>query len=166
MKQLLLFAFLFITIALRAQQTDQLPPLPSTKEEFVNTEKDFIVATKWLDNTAVGTNDDKRAKTNAWVTAWLINSPSVTIEIRSSILKIFDKNPQLNIVYMAAYGRYCLENNYSKDQLKCNTAGIRAAINCFKLGGDVKTNKHLNKAIDKEKEGMLEEWVNEAMKAK
>ena len=70
------------------------------------------------------------------------------------------------MVFMANYGRYILANNYSKDKLKGYTAGIKSAINNYALGGDVKKNKLLSKAIDADKEGKLEEWVGEKMKSK
>ncbi|MGG9963575.1 hypothetical protein [Ferruginibacter sp. SUN106] len=162
MKQLFIALLLLTTITVTAQ----VPALPTTKEEFVSSEKDFIAAEKWLETTAIGTDTDKRKQLDAWVTAWVINSPTVTVEVRASILKLFDKNSELTILFMAGYSRYCLENNYSKDELKCNVAGIRAAINCFNLGGDVKNNKNLTKVIEQEKEGKLEEWVAAAMKDK
>jgi hypothetical protein len=81
----------------------------------------------------------------------------------SGIMKGFDKNAQLLAVFMGGYARYCLQNNYSKDELKCNMAGIRAVINCYNLGGDLKKDKAILKIIDKDKDGKLEEWVQEAM---
>src|SRR5258705_10513789 len=74
--------------------------LPATKAEFVKSEPDFIAAAKWLESTPVGTQMDKRIKMNGWVIAWVINSPTVTIEVRSSIIKLFEKNPHLNAVWM------------------------------------------------------------------
>ena len=163
MKSLFIVLLLSISINSIAQAPEKLP---GTKEEFVSSEKDFISAVKWLETTAIGKDMDARVKTNAWVLAWLTNSPTVTIEVRSSILKIFDKNPQLMLVFMGGYGRYCLENNYSKDDFKCNLAGIKAAISCYNLGGDVKKDKNLTKVIEKDGEGKLEEWLQDAMKAK
>lgn len=145
-------------------QDFEVPALPSTKEEFVNSEKDLIGAAKWLETTPIGTQMDKRKLVNAYVVAWVINSPTVTVNARSSILKLFDKNTELNAVYLAAYSRYVLENNYSKDELKANTAAIKAVINCYNLGGEVKKNKLLTQVIEKDKEGKLEEWVSNAMK--
>lgn len=163
-----MIVFVLVTLFSFHLQAQDFDPgdLPSTKEEFIKTEKDLINAAKWLENTPVGTQMDKRKRVNAYAIAWIINSPTVTVEVRSSILKLFDKNPQLNAVYLAGYARYCLENNYSKDQLKANMGGIKAVINCYNLGGDVKKDKTLTKVIEKDKEGKLEEWVQEAMDSK
>ncbi|HMK18052.1 MAG TPA: hypothetical protein VK492_07635 [Chitinophagaceae bacterium] len=152
---------------LQAQNFQVPETQPSTKDEFVKSEKDFIAAAKWLEGTALAKVDDAaRKKVNAWVVQWMVNSPTVTMEINASVSKIFDKNPDLLIVFMAGYGRYCLENNYSTDALKGNTAGINSAINCYNLGGDTKKDKALSKVIDADKEGKLEDWVKELMKSK
>lgn len=149
-----------------AQDFEVPANLPSTKEEFVNSEKDLIAAAKWLETTPVGTDMDKRTRVNAYVIAWLTNSPTVTIEIKGSILKPFEKNPQLLSVFMGGFSRYCLENNYSKDQLQCNIAGLKSVINCYNLGGDIKKDKALTKLIDADKDGKLEDWVKDAMNSK
>lgn len=79
---------------------------------------------------------------------WLSKSPTVSIQIDADLLnKLFDNNGQLNMVFMANYGRYILENNYSKDKLKGYTAGIKSAINNYALGGDIKKNKFLSKLL-------------------
>ena len=157
---------LLISLVSAAQDFEVPQSLPSTKEEFVKSEKDMIAAAKWLENTAVGTDMDKRVKVNAWVIGWIINSPTVTIDVSSSFVKLFEKNPQLNAVWMANYSRYVLENNYSTDQVKAHVAGLKAVINCYNLGGDVKKDKTLTKVIDKDKEGKLEDWVRDAVKGK
>lgn len=160
------FVLLLISTTAVAQEFEVPDGLPSTKEEIANAEKDVIAAAKWLETTAIGTNMDKRIKVNAWVLSWITNSPTVTIEVQSYVVKLFDKNPQLMLVWMAGYARYCLENSYSNDKLKCNTAGIKSVIACYNLGGDVKKEKALTKVIEKDKEGKLEEWVKDALNSK
>ena len=155
---------LFSSVA-GAQDFEVPATSPSTKDEFVKSEKDFIDAAKWLETTSIGKQPDKRKSMNAWVVQWVVNSPTVSMEINASISKIFDKNPDLLVVFMAGYGRYCLENNYSTDVLKGNMAGIKSAISCYNLGGDTKKDKALSKVIDADKEGKLEDWVKDLMKS-
>ena len=163
---ILLMFCLSLSILSSAQNFEVPASVPSTKEEFISSEKDMIAAAKWLETTPVGTDMDKRSKVNTYVIAWITNSPTVTVEIKESVIKPFDKNPQLLGVYMAGYSRYCLENNYSKDQLQCNIAGLKSAINCCNLGGDIKKDKTLVKLIDADKEGKLEDWARDAMGSK
>lgn len=163
-KLTLLPAMLLLSFVMNAQYIAVPDSLPDTKEAITRTEPKLIELAKWLETTAIGEQMDTRIRVNAWVLAWITNSHSVSITVRSSLMKPFDKNPQLLLVFMAGYSRYVLENNYSKDELKANTAGMKAAINCASLGGDVKKDKNLNKIIEKDKEGKLEEWVQAAMK--
>jgi len=162
----LLILSLFIAFGANAQDFEVPSDLPSTKEEFANSEKDMIAAAKWLEATAMGSQMDKRIKVNAWVIGWIINSPSVTLEIHSDFVDLFDKNPHLNTVWMANYARYILENNYSKDQVQAHVAALRSVINCYNLGGDLKKDKSLAKLIEKDKEGKLEDWVKDALGSK
>ena len=155
---------LFSSVAIA--QDFQIPETqPSTKDEFIKSEKDFIAAAKWLESTALDKETLTRKKVSAWVIVWISNSPTVTETIYSGIIKPFDKNPDLLGVFMAGYARYILENNYDGDAFKGNLAGIKAVINCVKLGGDIKKDKNLTKLLDADKEGKLEEWVKEAMTA-
>jgi hypothetical protein len=157
-----LFAvLLFISLPAQSQDFEVPESVPSTKEDFIKSEKDVINAAKWLESTPIGQQMAKRKAINAWVINWIINSPTVTVNLKMPVVKLFDKNPELNAVYMAAYSRFCLENNYSKDEVKANVAAIKAVINCYNLGGDVKKNKALTAVMDKDKEGKLEEWVTE-----
>jgi hypothetical protein len=163
-KLLTLWVALFLSGAGVAQNFE-VPALPATKEEFIKSEPDFIAAAKWLETTPVGTDMDKRVQVNAYVIAWLTNSPTVTLEIDAAVSKVCEGNPQLLAVFLGGCTRYCLENNYSKDKGKINTAGMKALINCYNLGGDVKKNKTLSKAIEADKEGKLEDWVKEKWKS-
>jgi hypothetical protein len=156
----------FVAFGASAQDFDVPAELPSTKEEFTNSEKDMIAAAKWLEATAMGSQMDKRVKVNAWVIGWIINSPSVTLEIHSDFVDLFDKNPHLNAVWMANYARYVLENNYSKDQVQAHVAALKSVISCYNLGGDLKKDKSLAKLIEKDKEGKLEDWVKDALGSK
>lgn len=155
---------LLLSVSAKAQDMEVPGTLPTTKEEFVKSEPDFIKAALWLEKTPIGTSTDKRKQMNGWVLAWITNSPTVTITVLAPLLKPFEKNPDLMIVFMGGYARYVLQNNYSKDELKCNTAGMKSAVNCFNLGGDLKKDKNLSKVADEDKDGKLEKWVEEAMK--
>ena len=158
--------FLFANLIATAQDFT-VPQLPTNKEEFIKSEPDIIAAAKWLEANPIGTQKEKTIQVNVYVMKWITTSPTVNIEIDADFTnKLFDNNNQLLLMFMAGYIRYSLENNYSKDKLKCYTAGIKSAINNYALGGDIKKNKLLSKAIDADKEGKLEEWVGEKSKSK
>lgn len=156
----LLLAIITSALFLHAQAPD-LPAIPKEKEEYTQTEPDFIKAAQWLENTPIGTDADKRKAINGWVVAWVSGSPTVTIELGGTMVKLFNKNPDLLAVYMAGYTRYCLENNYSKDAIKATVAGMKSVVNCYNLGGQVKKDKSLSKAIEADKNGTLTDWVKQ-----
>jgi len=147
---------------------DYQPPAdqPGTKDEYIKSEKDLIAAAKWLESTAITKDDLTRKKTSAWVIVWVSNSPTVNVTIYGGVIKPFDKNPDLLGVFMAAYARYVIENNYDKDVFKGNLAGIKSVINCCNLGGSLKKDKNLTELLEADKEGKLEDWLNKAMASK
>lgn len=158
-----LVALLFnLTIA--AQDMEVPAKLPVTKEEFIQSEKEFIMAAQWLENTPLGTTPDKRKLMNAWILKWIINSPLITVELTEPMLKPFKKNPDLMIVFMAGYARFCLENSYSNDELKCTVAGMKSAVNCYNLGGILKKDGEMADLAEDAEKGKLEEWIKEEMK--
>jgi hypothetical protein len=162
----LFFVFLFACDTAIAQEYEVPAKLPSTREEFSSSEKDVIAAAKWLESKSIGSDMEKRVKVNAWVLGWIVNSPSVSIEINAAFAKLFEKNPHLNIVWMAGYSRYGLENNYSPDKIQANMAGLKSVIRCYNLGDELKKDKALAKMMDADREGRLEDWVKEALTKK
>ncbi len=161
----LLFLVLpFYTIA----QDFELPadPVFASKEDYAKYEKDVINAAKWLESKPVGVEMEKRKQVGAFVLKWVMGSPTVNVALNEFQTKLADKNPQFLALYMAAAARYCLENNYSKNELKAITAAVKSVITCYSLGGDVKKNKLLEKAIAADKQGKLEEWVKGNIESK
>lgn len=159
---------LFCSISLSAfcQKDALLSTLPQTKEEFVASEKNVLATINWLANTPADQDADKRKEQFAMLTAWIINSPTVTIEVNSNVLTFTKKNSDLLIYFMAGWTKYVLENNYSKDLVKSNLAGIRMAMNIYQKGIAMKKDKEMEKLIEKESSGTLESWVTEQLAKK
>jgi hypothetical protein len=163
--------FLSILIALVssysfAQTSDLLDKIPSGKEEFIASEKKVINTINWLENTPLDQEVNKRKIQNAYLVAWLTNSPTVTIEVNSRILTFTKKNSELLVTFMGGWTKYCLENNYSTDLVKCNTAGIQSAIKVYKKGIAIKKDKAMEKLIELDDKGALEKWVAEQLAQK
>ena len=135
-----------------------------SKEDYAKYEKDIIDAAKWLEATPVGKEENTRQKASAFLMTWLTGSPTVTITLSKFELDLVQDNPQLLMMFMAGYAKYVLENSYSKDRLKATVAGVKSMINLYNLGGDFKKNKTLKKALEKDAEGKLEEWISEKVR--
>jgi hypothetical protein len=155
----------FSSLTLFAQQAELLTELPETKEDFIASEKKVIASIDWLENTPLDEDKEKHQQLFTLLTAWAINSPTVTIEVNANIIKFSDKNSELLIFYMAGWTKYALQNNYSKDVLQGNLAGLRSAIKVFKTGA-LKKDKFMQKLVDIEAKGELEKWVTEQLAKK
>ncbi len=166
---LLLFSFGFLLPGLtQAQTAPLLDSLPTTKDEFIASEKKFINTANWLIKTPLDQQENKRAKQSAFLIAWISNAPTVTVMINSKFTPLNKKNPQLLVIYMAAYAKYVLQNNYSKDEVKCTVAAIESVILVYQreLGKTIKKDKDIEKFIKLQEKGELEEWVSTQLEKK
>src|SRR4051794_23292008 len=111
---LFLISFL-LTNAEQAIGQELLDALPTTKEEFVRSEKKVLATIDWLEVTPFDKEEEKRLQQKAFLVGWITNSPTVTLEINADVLTFTKKNPDLMITFMGGWTRYCLQNNYSND---------------------------------------------------
>jgi hypothetical protein len=166
-KFLLLSAFLIFTFNLFAQKAELLESLPGdTKEEFIKSEPRVLATINWLENTPLNQEEGKRKQQYALLTAWIVNSPTVTIEVNSNVLTFTKKNSELLIIFMGGWTKYVLENSYSKDDYQGNLAGVRSAVKVYKMGNGLKKDKAMDKLIAMEENGELEKWIKDQMEKK
>ncbi len=142
-----------------AQDAELLDALPSTKEEFIASEKKVLSTINWLENTPLDQDKQKHQVQYALLTGWITNSPTVTLEINAKVLTFTKKNDVLIMFFMAGWTKYALENNYSKDNAKGSLAGIRSAMSIYKKGVGVKKDREMEKLVLLEDKGELEKWV-------
>ena len=154
--------FIVAAIISQAQQAELLNELPQTKEQFIASEKNVLATIQWLEATPAKTEEEKRKEQYARLLAWITNSPTVTIEVNEKVLPFTRKNSELLFMFMAGWIRYSLQNNYSKDQVQGTLAGIRCAAKVYKAG-ELKKDKEMQKLIDLDAKGELENWVKEKL---
>jgi hypothetical protein len=155
---ILLLAALF-SVQSFSQDISLLNPLPTTKEEFVKSEPSVISLVEWLETTPIGQDTEKRKEMNALFLAWLTNSPTVTVQLDAKITPMSKKNPDLLAVFLGGWTKYSLQNGYSKDLVKCNLAGIKSVISLYKLKGDIKKDKEIEKLVELDAKNELEAWL-------
>ena len=161
---LFLFSFL-LTVTEKVIGQDLLDVLPTTKEEFVVSEKKILATIDWLENTPFDKEENKRATQKTILVAWITNSPTVTLEINAGVLTFTKKNPDLMIMFMGGWTRYCLQNNYSTDMINGSLAGIKSAIKVYK-NLSLKKDKEMDKLIELDDKGELENWVKSKLEKK
>ena len=158
-----LFLFFSSINTLFAQSGDLLTELPETKEQFISSEKKVLASIQWLEDTPLDQEVDKHKMQYALLTAWITNSPTVTLEINATVLTFTKKNSELIMFFMAGWTRYALLNNYSADIEKGSTAGVKKAVNIYKKGVGLKKDKEMEKLVALDEKGELENWVKEQL---
>lgn len=159
---LVFFTLLLLTFTKFSQAQELLDNLPTTKEEFIASEKKVLATINWLETTPFNQNESKRKEQSALLISWLTNSPTVTIEINADILTFTKKNADLIIIFMGGWARYSLQNNYSKDVVQGSIAGVKSAIKVYKTGL-LNKDKGMEKLIDLDDKGELEDWVKKKL---
>jgi hypothetical protein len=168
MKQKILISALTITLnstVMFSQETFNVPQNVELKkvEDYAKYEQDVINAAKWLENTDLNKEQEKRKEVFGFVFAWISGSPNVSVEISENLAKIYDKNTDLLAIYLASYTRFSLENksNTSKDDV--SLAGLQAVIKVYQKGINIKKNKELEK-LSKYTEAELKTYIAKNLK--
>lgn len=148
------------------QNSDLLWELPDSPEEFKNSEPKLLNTINWLENTPINQDVDNRTKQIALQYAWLINTPTITLEINMSVLPFTEKNPELLGIFMGGWAKFSLNNSYSSDILKCNLAGLKSVIDYYKKGNGLKKDIKMEKLIELDNKNQLEDWIKSNLKKK
>jgi len=161
---LLIAGSILCTQRLSAQTDKLLETLPKSKEEYTASEPNVINTVNWLEDTPLDQDADKRQAQTTLLVGWLTNAPQVSVTIDAKMMPFVTKGTEvLMVMFMGGWTKYCLQNNYSKDRVQCNLAGIRSAIKVYKKGG-LKKNKDMQKLITLDDKGELEQWVKDTLK--
>ncbi|UEG51122.1 hypothetical protein LK994_06500 [Ferruginibacter lapsinanis] len=135
-----------------------------TAADYTKFEKDVIDGAKWLKETPLNEQTDKRKMVAAFLLTWINGSPTVNVEINPTIMDFEKKNEGMLVLYMSASARYVLENNYSKDMRAKHRAALRDMIAVYKTGKGIKRDKKMEKLIKSDEEGKIDEWLAENLK--
>src|SRR5215207_9747445 len=125
-QRVLLISFLFLSSSFFAQ--DFIVPANyklTTKQDYNNLEKEVIAATNWLLATPFNQEVEKRKVVSEFILRWVNGSPTVNVELNSTILDFEKKNAGMMVLYMAASAKFVLENNYSKDMRAKQKSALR-----------------------------------------
>jgi hypothetical protein len=156
-----LLAVVLNNIASRAQTSFEVPSnvVLEAKEDYAKYETAVVDAAKWLEETDLGKEPDKRLEVNAFVLQWVSGSPTVSVEINEHLSKIYGKNIQLIGVYLASYSRHYIENKGTATKASATKAALTSMMNVYKKGISIKKSKEMDKLIKQAEEGKLDEYV-------
>ncbi len=163
---LLLLGFaLMSTTFLFAQTRFEVPQNVKmvAKEDYANYETDIINATKWLEETPLDKEPEKRKQVSAFVLQWITGCPNVNIELTPPLQKIYEKNNPLLLLYMAGYSKYFIEHKTDATKFAAAKEGLITMMNVYKKGININKNKEMNKLIKLTDEGKLDDYMNEKL---
>ena len=156
--------FLLISIlTVQGQTTFEVPQNVELKsrEDYAKYENAIIDAAKWLEETDLNKELDKRQKVNAFVMRWVEGSPTVNILITEKLIKICDKNSQVLGLYMASYSRYFLEHKGTATNLSAAKSGLLSIMTVYKKGISVTVSKEMDNLIEVTNENELDEYIDD-----
>ena len=170
MNQSLIFTILFLSATFSTHisigQTEfELPQTIqlNTKEDYANSEITLINAAKWLEETDLDKEADKRLKVNAFIIQWISGSPTVNIEITASLGKIYGKNLQLLPIYMASYARDIIEHKGTINKYTATKTGLISIMDVYKKGIEMIRSKEMDKII-KMSDSELDNYIGKNFK--
>lgn len=135
-----------------------------TKEDFSKYETAMIDAAKWLEETDLNKEEDKRKQVNFFVLQWVSGSPTVSVELTQQLSKIYGKNVHLLGVYLASFSRNYIENKTTATQFSATKAGLISIMNVYKKGIEISKNKEMDKLIKLTADNKLDDYINEKFK--
>ncbi|MFT3994654.1 MAG: hypothetical protein QM660_10130 [Dysgonomonas sp.] len=134
-------------------------------DDYRTQEPQIREAMDWLMQTSLGQDSKKRADANKFFIDWLSGDPDISVEIHPSVVNFLDGNPELLMPFMIGWAKYSLDNEYSKDQLKGNMAGVEAAATFYRKNrGYLKQDKNIEKYEKLIEKGKLENEIKKSLK--
>lgn len=167
MKKIILVISLFILIPFgtMAQTEFNLPENIelNKKSDYSKYENEVIQAAKWLEETDLDKEVEKRKQIQTFVVKWVSGSPDITLEINAGLMDLFNDSGELMALYFASYSRYLLENKEATAS-SATKAGIISMINVYKKGIGVKKNSEMKRAIKFNDQNKLEDYIAQNLK--
>ncbi len=143
------FIILFLTKSVHGQSTFVLPDsiALNSKSDYLKYEKTIINASKWIQETDLDKEYDKRSQINTFLLKWVEGSPNVSVIISPALAKIYGKNNQLLIVYMAGFAANEIQHNYYSNKQASIFSGVKAMIAVYRKGILIKKSSEMEKLL-------------------
>jgi hypothetical protein len=133
-------------------------------EDYAAYEPQVKETINWLLATSLGKEPNKRTEANAFLMMWLTGTPNVSVNMNADILPFIKKSPELLFPFIAGCIKYSLENNYSKDDVLLNKAGIETIIAFYRNNrGYLKKDDSIEKYEKLAEKGKLEEDIRKKL---
>jgi len=167
-KTIMMFLIAFLCIAVYGQDY----PVPAEytmekKEDYKSYEPQIKATIDWYLNQSLSADPKKRAAAGEFFMKWMGGTPDVSVGIDPRIVNFMGTNRELLLPFIMGWAKYALNNDYSKDIVLCNKAGIEAVVAYYdKNKGFLKKDKNVEKYARSIEKGKLEEDIRKILEKK
>lgn len=167
MKTVFVFV-LFCSVCIGSMAQDFTAPKDckfEKKEDYKLYEPQIREAIEWSLSKTLSVDSRKRAETYKFFMDWVTGTPDVGVGMDARVLTFLDSNNELLVPFVMGWVRYSLNNEYSKDNIQCNKAGIEAVVAFYnKNRAYLKKDKEVEKYEKLLSKGKLEEELTKKLK--
>ena len=134
-----------------------------TQDDTAKYETAIIGAAKWLEETDLNKERDKRQQVISFVLRWLEASPSVNLELTDPIAKLYEKNDLLLGVFLASYARNAVENKSTRSKFSPTKAAVTSMISVYKKGVAIAKSRQMENVVKLAGENKLDEFITQVL---
>jgi len=158
--------FALVTVFATAQTSFELPKNITLKADadYAKYETDIVNAAKWLEETDLNKEAAKRKQVNAFVIQWATGSPTVSVEINEQLGKIYGKNTELLMIYIANFCRNFIENKGTATKTTATKAALISIMSVYKKDIEITKSKEMEKLIKANEENKLDDYITKHFK--
>lgn len=163
MKKLFVLSLLFFALS-SVTYAQTMPDFSKIKLEVKadydkNANDAALTAANYLLNNPIDKESMPRLNCAQYMIRWMTGTPDYTFTLEAG--KIFKKNDDLLVVYMAALTKFCMENKLNGkegDQVRLGAHKLLAAY-CKKENNNVKQTSEIKKLVSAYESNTLEEYL-------
>lgn len=131
----------------------------NNEADYVKHEKDIIQASKWLVETNLDEQTEKRKAVNAFVFNWISGTSAVSILIDKNLMDLCGENEDFLLVYLSAYASYCIENFCSNSSFEATKLVLQAMMKVYNKGIKIIPNNEMKRMVKATEKGKLDEYI-------
>jgi hypothetical protein len=128
-------------------------------EDYIKYEADVIKTADWLMRTQWDAEPVKTEAATQFILQWAQGTPDVVIELKQAVMDISDTNPQLGFIYMSQFCKYAIQHKTGFEKIPANQAALKAVIEKYNMEPTHKRDNDVEKLIELNKNGKLQEWI-------
>lgn len=159
-----LFLFWLLSCYSLAAQELMVPSPEALREksDYPRYQETFLKSVDWL--LEQGLDAEGRASVNAFVLAWVSGTDAFHIELKSYVMDLTRRNPDLLMVFLGSWGKFALQHPEEKtNQLVCNQYALRQLLYFYEKASPINKDKDLDRLLRWREKGKLNRWLKKQL---